>query len=217
MPLFNTSILTGSEQGQFAVVQFGNQSAGGSTGGSNIAGVTRPGVGSGDNVDSAGHTSPGNLTLYDPFNLTAGSKQTTASGPFIYNDGFLYEYSFGSQQQISNVYFQMNPSNYGQQHRVTLIKTYDSFSAGLDKCSLVQRLTSNPSGADTTYNNAVVIMDLCNRLADSTNNITDLETTATFTPSSTFGYITMLQVGLPLQASQNNATSGTCRFKIELV
>jgi|TARA_R100000482_G_scaffold113838_2_gene56563 hypothetical protein len=215
MPLFNTSILTGSEQGQFAVVQFGGQEDSGSTGGSNIAGVVKPG--SGGTVDSAGHTGAGNETLYDPFNLTGGSKQTTATGPFIYNDGFLYEYSLGSGQQISNVYFQMNPSNYGQQHRVTLIKTYDSFDAGIDKVSLVQRLTSNPSSGDTTYNNAVVIMDLLNRLGDSTNNITDLETTATFTPSSTFGYITMLQVGLPLQSSGSRRTTGTCRFKIELV
>lgn len=202
MPLFNTSILTSSQQNNYSYIQFGSQNDGSALGGSNISGITRPYL----NTSSPRTTNPttdtgDNAILNDPQGLI----QLVGTTGVVMN--WVQE---GSTPNYSTTQTRIRLKNSGN-HKFTLVKQYDAYASNVDKVSLVYVV----GGGGGEFNNQNRILDLYD--SDSAGGqAIPLQTTETVNIPSLYKDITMFLVGKPL-ANGNIFTTGFCRFKIERV
>ena len=202
MPLFNTSILTSSQENNYSYIQFGAQSDGSSLPGSNISGITRPYL----NTQSPTTTNPttdtgDNAILNDPQGLI----QLVGTTGVVMN-----WVQIGTTPNYSTTQTRIRLKNSGN-HKFTLVKQYDSYASNVDKVSLVYVV----GGGGGEFNNQNRILDLYD--SDSAGGqAIPLQTTATVNIPSLYRDITMFLVGKPLSSGGVNCT-GFCRFKIERV
>ncbi len=209
MPLFNASLLTGSQQGNHAIIQAGGM---GDASGSGIysasyapwtASATASPIrlkGSGDTAD--------NKILYDPQGLV--SLSVSASGTVPGNTS--YEF-------VNSVTWSLTSSG---TYRFTLIKQYDSYTndAGyprlIDGVGLVAYTSFGPSASSWSFEPTVLVLwetATANPSSGDPVPLTPLEvsTTATLT-SNNFLYMTMRKEYLSYSGVYAN---GTARIKIE--
>ena len=200
MPLFNTSILTSSQENDYSYIQFGAQADGSGLPGANISGITRPYL----NTISPTTTNPttdtgDNAILNDPQGLI----QRVGTTGVVMNWA-----QVGSTPNYVTTQTRIRLANSGN-HRFTLTKQYDSYGANTDKVSLVWVV----GGGGGEFNNQNRILDLYD--SDSAGGqAVPLQTTETVNIPSLYRDITMFLVGKPLSSGSVNCT-GTCRFKIE--
>lgn len=202
MPLFNSSILTSSQENNYSYIQFGAQNDGSSLPGSNISGITRPYL----NTTSPTTTNPttdigDNAILNDPQGLIQ----------LVGTTGVVMNWTqVGSTPNYVTTQTRIRLKNSGN-HKFTLVKQYDSYGANTDKVSLVYVVGAG--GGE--YNNQNRILDLYDTDSAGGTSI-PLQTTATVNIPSLYKDITMFLVGKPLSSGGVNCT-GFCRFKIERV
>ena len=200
MPLFNASILTGSQQANYSYIQFGSQADGSSLGGSNISGITRPYLLTTSPTTQNPTTDTGdNAILNDPQNLINSIEMNWSQ--------------VGSTPNYVTTQTRIRFNN-GGNHKFTLVKQYDSYGSNTDKVSLVHGASLSGAGE---FNNQNRIIDLYD--SDSAGGqAIPLQTTATvdLTGSIDFKRITIFLVGKPNSSGSIN-TTGTCRFKVERV
>ena len=202
MPLFNTSILTSSQENNYSYIQFGAQNDGSSLPGANISGITRPYL----NTQSPTTTNPttdtgDNAILNDPQGLI----QLVGTTGVVMN-----WVQIGTTANYSTTQTRIRLKNSGN-HKFTLVKQYDSYASNVDKVSLVYVV----GGGGGEFNNQNRIVDLYDSDSAGGQAIA-LQTTATVNIPSLYRDITMFLVGKPL-ANGNIFCTGTCRFKIERV
>ena len=137
MPLFNASLLTGSQQGNFAIIQTGG--LGDESGTAINSGRYNPFNGSSSPLRLTGSDDTGDSAiLYDPQGLitTLGVNDSQSNTP-----GYSY---------VNSLYWQLKTAG---DYRFTLIKQYSSYSNGsttkIDGVGLISSISSVPAGASS--------------------------------------------------------------------
>jgi|MDTB01.3.fsa_nt_gb hypothetical protein len=209
MPLFNASILTGSQQNTFANIQFGAQADG--SGAGVLSSVTKPYNGSASPTRPYLSTDTADtLVLNDPAGVTkfggAASVQVNAT-----------RIGTTSTENVNGVAIRLLQN---RDYKITLTQQYSSYGDNVDGCGL--KLVDFQILAGGGYAVQPIIMDLATDVRDSAgwpddaSDLAPVGTSATFTTTSSLEYITVV-LSKKYLGNGNAFTTGTVRFILELV
>jgi hypothetical protein len=204
MPLFNASILTGSQQNTYANIQFGAQADGSGSG--VLSSVTKPYNGSAsptrpylstDTADTLILNDPAGVTKFVQVNATRIGTTST--------------------ENVSGVAIKLNGNS---DYKITLTQQYSSYGDNVDGCGL--KLVDHQILSGGGYAVQPIIMDLAKNVRDSAgwpddaSDLAPVGTSATFNTNS-YEYITVVLSKKYLGHQTGANTTGTVRFKLELV
>lgn len=208
MPLFNASILTGSQQNTYANIQFGAQADGSGSG--VLSSVTKPFLNTISPTRPVGSTSTGDtLVLNDP----AGVTRFGGASSILVNS---VQTGAPPVEAITGVAIQLKSSS---DYKITLTQQYSSYGDNVDGCGL--KLVDSQILAGGGYGVQPIIMDLAKDVNDSAgwaeHDLAPVGTSATFSTTSNPDYLTVVLSKKYLSHQTGANTTGTVRFKLELV